>query len=258
MHRPILRLLAVILVLFAIPRAAGAQTTSQPPASTAAAPAPAPAWTGSIGLGFSMNRGNTSTTNLNLTGDAASDPKKKGVWKFKTLYLHDKTDGVLSGDRLLFDARYERTITTKVYGFAALGFLEDHFKDIDYLWAPGAGLGYRLIATDKTTFNADAGLGMKIEKNPGTDVNSDVGVLLGDKFEHKLSKDSAITQAFNALWDAGDFGDAVYTFTAGVTAALVAKVNVKVELLDAYVTRPPSTDVKKNDTALITSFVYKF
>jgi len=259
MYRVLLRLLAVILVPFAIPPGAAAQTTSQAPASaTTTQTPPSPAWTGSVGLGFSMNRGNTSTTNLNITGDATSDPKQKGVWKFKAIYLHDKTDGDLSADRLIFDARYERAITTRVYGFGAVGFLEDQFKDIDYLWAPGAGIGYKLIATDKTTFNTDAGLGMKIEKNTGADVNTDVGVLLGDKFEHKLSKDAAVTQGFNALWDAGDFGDAVYTFSAGVAGALVKKVNIKVELLDAYVTRPPSADVKKNDVALITSFVYKF
>ena len=249
---------AALAVFFAFLPPASAQTV--PPAQPAApAPAPVPPpWTGSIGLGFSMNRGNTSTTNFNITGDATSDPAKKGVWKFKGVYLRDDTDGALSADRLLIDARYERAISTRVYGFGGVGLLEDQFKDIDYLWSPGAGIGYKLVATEATTFNTDAGLGMKIEKNPGTDVKTDVAVLLGDKFEHKLSKDSKITQGFNALWDAGDFGDAVYTFTAGVAAALVAKVNVKVELLDAYVTRPPNADVKKNDVALITSFVYKF
>ena len=70
-------------------------------------------------------------------------------------------------------------------------------------------------------------------------------------------KDAAITLAFNALWKASDFGDGVYTFTAGAAAALTKRVQIKAELLDAYITRPPAA-VLKNDVSLITSFAYKF
>jgi putative salt-induced outer membrane protein YdiY len=257
MFGAIVRFLVVLAAAAAIAPAASAQTTAaQTPA--AAAPAPTPAWTGSAGLGFSMNRGNTATTNLNVTFDATSDTKKKDAWKFKSVYMRDKTDGSLSADRLVFDGRYERTISKRWYGFAALGFLEDEFKQIDYLWAPTAGIGYKLVATDTTTLNTDAGLGVKIEKNPGSDATTDMGVTLGDKFAHKLSKDSALTQSFNALWKADEFADGVYTFSAGVAAALTKKIAVKVDLLDAYITRPPTSDVKKNDVSLITSFAYKF
>jgi putative salt-induced outer membrane protein YdiY len=205
-----------------------------------------------------MNRGNTDTTDFNVTADAKSDPTKKGVWKFKELYQRSETAGAVSADRLLFDARYERTISKRVYGYAGLGFLKDEFKLIDYLWAPGAGLGYRLVATEQTTFNVDGGLGAKIEKNPGVDARTDLGVMLSDKFEHKLSKTSSITQGFTALWKASDFGDALYTFSAGVAAAVTTRTQIKVDLLDAYASRPPTADVKKNDVALLTSFVYKF
>ena len=36
-------------------------------------------------------------------------------------------------------------------------------------WAPAGGIGYKLIATPMTTFNVDAGLGAKIEKDTGLD-----------------------------------------------------------------------------------------
>src|SRR4029450_7273423 len=105
-------------------------------------------------------------------------------------------------------------------------------------------IGYKLVATEQTTVNVDAGLGAKIEKNPGSDATTDLGVMLADKIEHKLSKTSSLTQGFAALWKADDFGDALYTFSAGVAAALTTRTQIKVELLDAYVSRPPSSDVK--------------
>jgi putative salt-induced outer membrane protein len=249
--------LTILVLLAATASLAAAQSTAPAPPAAAPAPPPPP-WTGSIGLGFSMNRGNTSTTDFNVTFDAASDKTKKDVFKFKALYLRDTSQGVLSADRMLVDGRYERTLSDRVYGYAAVGFLKDEFKSIDYLWAPAGGIGYKLIATDTTTFNADAGLGAKIEKDTNVDTRTDFAVTMADKFEHKLTKDSTISQGFTALWKASDFGDAVYTFTAGATAALTKKVQIKVELLDAYVTRPPTAEIKKNDVALITSFGYKF
>lgn len=246
---------------FAIALLAASAAAAQPPAPappSASPEPPPPVWTGSAGAGFSLNRGNTDTTNINLSFEATRDPKTHSVWKFKALYLRGDTGGAATVDRLLFDARNERDLSARVYAFGALQFLEDQFKEIDYLWAPAGGLGYKLVARPMTTLNVDAGLGAKIEKNTGFDAETDVVVTLSDKFEHKLSQTSAVTQAFNALWPAGDFGDALYTFTAGVAASLTARTQVKIEFLDSYAARTPSPDVKKNDVALLTAFVYKF
>jgi putative salt-induced outer membrane protein YdiY len=242
---------------------AAAQAPVTPP------PEPAPAWTGSAGLGLSLNRGNTTTTNFNTSFDATHDPKTRSVWKLKGLYQRGTTNGTLAVDRLLFEGRNERTFSDRVYAFVQLQFLQDEFKAIDYLVAPGAGLGYKLVATPVTTLNVDGGLGVKFEKNTTVEQTGDMAVstsrrrtdavvTASDKFEHKLSKTAAITQSFGALWKAQDFGDALYTFTAGVAASLTTRTQLKIELVDTYVSRPPNADVKSNDVALLTAFVYKF
>jgi putative salt-induced outer membrane protein len=256
MHRPLRTALSVTAVLLAMMAQVAAQA---PPAPASGQPEPPPPlWTGSAGAGFSMNRGNTDTTNLNASFEATRDPKTKSVWKIKSLYLRGETDHTLSVDRFLFDVRNERALSQRVYAFAALQFLEDQFKAIDYLWAPSAGIGYKLVAEPMTTLNVDGGAGVKVEKNPNLDRRVDAVITMSDKFEHKLSKTASITQGFGALWKADDFGDALYTFTAGVAAALTTRTQVKVELLDSYASRPPTAEVKQNDVALLTAFVYKF
>jgi putative salt-induced outer membrane protein YdiY len=119
-------------------------------------------------------------------------------------------------------------------------------------------VGYRLVATPATTFNVDGGLGVKVEKNPGFDHRTDAVVTASNKFEHKLSATATLTQGFGALWKAQDFGDALYTLTAGVAAALTSRTQLKVELLDSYASRPPTAAVQSNDVALLTALVYKF
>lgn len=228
----------------------------QPP--PAPAPPPPPPWTGSAGLGLSLNRGNSSTTNFSLSAEATHDPKTKSLWKFKALYLRGETNGELAVDRLLFEVRNERTLSPRVYVFGQFQYLQDEFKEIDYLAAPSGGIGYKLVMTPKTTFNVDGGLGYKAEKNPGFERRDDFVVTLSDKFEHKLSTTSTITQSFGALWKANDFGDALYTFSAGLAAALTTRTQLKVELLDAYSSKPPNPDIKNNDVALLMAVVYKF
>jgi putative salt-induced outer membrane protein YdiY len=215
-------------------------------------------WVGSAGMGFSLNRGNTDTTNINLTFDATYDPKKKDVWKLQALYLRGDTDGEATVDRLFLQGRYERAINTRAFFFGQLQYLRDEFKEIDYLVAPSAGVGYKIIATDTLIFSVDGGFGVKWEKNPGLDVKTSAVVTAGDQLVWKVSPSATVTQGVSVLWDADDFGDALYTFSGGLASSVVKQIELKIELLDTFKTKPPSDLVKKNDVALLMAIVYKF
>lgn len=258
MRKVAVRVFAVVTVAASL-GSTFVQAQTQPPAPPPApAPPPPQAWTGSAGLGLSFNRGNTSTSNLNASFEASQNPTFRSIWKFKGLYLRGETDGALAVDRLLLEGRNERTLSTRTYAFGQVQFLEDQFKQIDYLFAPSVGLGYKLVVTPQTSFNVDGGVGFKVEKNPGFDRRDNAVITASDKFEHKLSSTASVMQSLGALWQATDFGDALYTFTAGIAASLTTRTQLKVELLDTYATEPPNVAVKKNDVALLTAFVYKF
>jgi hypothetical protein len=47
------------------------------------------------------------------------------------------------------ELRDELNLDTRVYAFGQLQFLEDQFKQIDYLVAPARGIGYKLVATPR-------------------------------------------------------------------------------------------------------------
>ena len=253
--REVIRRVLVVLTVTTLAGAVRAEAQATAPAPPAPPPPP---WTGSAGFGLALNRGNTATTNLNVSFDATHDPKTRSVWKFKGLYLRGTNNGTVALDRLQLEGRNEHTLSTRVYAFGQLQVLEDQFKDIDYLVAPTAGVGVKIVATPATSFNVDGGLGVKIEKNPGLDRRADAVVTANDRLEHKLSKTAVVTQGFGALWKAQDFGDALYTFTAGLAASVTTRTQLKVELLDTYASRPPTAAVKSNDVALLTALVFKF
>jgi putative salt-induced outer membrane protein len=221
-------------------------------------PPPPPVWTGSASLGLGLTAGNSDTRNVNLAFEATRDPKTRNVFKTSALYLWSEQDGEASANRLSFLVRDEYKLSARTFVFGQVQYLRDPFKEIDYLVAPTGGIGYKIIDTDRTTFSVDAGAGSTWEKNPGLDVKVSGAVTAGEQFSHKLSATASLVQSVSALWTMDDFGDALYTFGAGVSATLTTRTSMKVELLDTYKTAPPSADVKKNDVALLASLVYKF
>jgi putative salt-induced outer membrane protein len=215
-------------------------------------------WTGAASLGLGLSAGNSETRTLNGAIDVTRDPKTRHVLKFSLLYLWSSDHGDDTANRLAFKGRDEYKLTDRTYAFGQVAYLRDPFKAIDYLIAPTGGIGYKLVDTEVTKFSVDGGGGVTWEKNPGVDVRTYGAVTFGEQLSHGLTKTAVVTEGFNALWKADDFGDALYTFSAGIAAAMSARTALKVDLLDTYKTKPPTSDVKKNDVALLVSLAYKF
>jgi putative salt-induced outer membrane protein len=229
-------------------------------ASAQAVPAPAAPtgpWIGSVGGGVALTSGNTDTSTINISYDVTYDPKTKNVVKSDLLFLKGKKDGELIVDRLGFNLRDQYNLGPRAFTFGQLQYLRDTFKAIDYLVAPTAGLGYKVVNTPQTSFNVDGGVGGVWEKNPGTEVHTSAAVTASEHLTHKLSDTANLVEQLSGLWKTSDTSDALYTFGIGLIASLTAKSQLKVELLDTYKGKPPTAATKKNDVALIFSITYK-
>ncbi len=221
-------------------------------------PPPPPAVTGNISVGLALTSGNKDTSTFNASYEVTRDPKTKNVVKSSGLFLRGKSDGALTAEQLALVGRDEYAFSKRTFAFGELRYLHDKFKEISYLLAPTAGVGYRFVETTPTLLSASAGAGAVWEKNPGSDVRASGAVTAEEKLSHKLSPTATITQSVSALWKTKDFGDALYTFGAAIAVSVVSKAQLKVELLDTYKNQPPAPGVKKNDVAILMGVVYKF
>jgi putative salt-induced outer membrane protein YdiY len=238
-------------------QAPAAPGNAQPSASAAPSPPPGP-WTGSAGAGLAFTRGNTDTSNVNASYDVTYDPKTGNVVKSDAQYLRGKNDGDLTVDHLGFEARDQYPLSARAFAYGQFQFLRDTFKAIDYLLAPTAGLGYKLVDAPQTTLAVDAGLGGVWEKNPNMARMASGAFTASEHFMEKLSALATVTQQIAGLWKTSDFGDTLYTFDVALAATLTTKSQLKVELLDTYKTKPPTAGIKKNDVATVFSIGYKF
>ena len=238
--------------------AAAAQQPPPPPPPPPPPEPPPPAWSGSLGAGLAVTSGNTDTSTLNVSFDVASRPKMRHVFKAEALYLRGEEDDELNVDRFGAKARHEYNFRPKVFLFGQLEYLRDPFKDIDYLVAPTAGVGYKVFDTEDLQLAFDGGLGMKWEKSTADGSNTDGAVAAGQRFLRKLSKNATFTQSIAALWAMDDFGDALYTFKIGLAAGVTQRLQLKFELVDLYKTKPLEATIEKNDVSIVTAIAYKF
>lgn len=251
---------ALIVALWLGPAAiAGAQ---QPPPAAPATPAepppPPPGWTGSFGAGLALTQGNSDTSTLNLAYDVLRDTGGPFLFKSTGLFLRGESEGELTADRLVFDARVDRKLTERTSLFGQLAYLRDQFKEIDYLISPTVGVAQILVKRTNAELSVDGGVGIVSEKNPGIDVRTSGAVTAGEYFKLKISSTAELTQKVTALWKMDDFGDSLYIFGVGLAANITSQTQLKAELLDTFKNRPPSDTVQKNDIAILLSFVYKY
>ena len=240
----------LMCLLFAVSLPATAQDKTAPPP-------PPKSFTGNFGAGLALTGGNTDTKSFNLSYEVTHDPKKRNIFKSQGLYLRSSASDVTTTDLLRIGVKDDYLLTDRVSVYGAFGYLRDPFKSISYLLNPNGGLGFRIYNTDHISFALNGGAGGVWEKNEGIDVRSSGTLNAGQNFSYKLSDTAKITQNMTGMWKTSEMADALYHFDIALVTSVVKKVDVKIEFMDEYKNRTPF-GIKKNDTALIMSLLYKF
>lgn len=232
---------------------------SLPAASpAAAADEPKPGWHGSFGAGLSLNSGNSDAKSYNLGLDLKYDPKTRNVLKLAGLYLRSDANGQATADKLTAVVRDEYSFSERFFVYGEVAFLSDKIAQVEYLWSPNAGVGYKLVKTGAVTLEASAGYGGAFEKYEGQDSTSSGAWRAAEAFAWKVSPAVAITQKASGLWKSSDTGDAYYHFDVGLTTSLSKLLELKLSYFLDHKTRPALPTLEKTDTAFIAALVAKF
>jgi putative salt-induced outer membrane protein YdiY len=230
----------------------------------AQAPAPAPAappareYSGSFGGGITLTGGNTDTRSYNLAFNHIHERKNGNTDKITALYLRGEQNDVLTLDRASVIFRDEYKLSKRVFLFGEVSYLHDPFRDVNYYVAPVGGLGYKFVDTDRTKLQFSGGAGGTWERNSYVPVKSSGAVNAGQNFSQKISTSSEFVETVVAVWNTNDFSDSLTGFSAGLTTSISKQFELKVEFRDSYKNLPPNPTIKKNDTALVITFLLKY
>jgi len=244
---------ATLGCMFLLSSLALAQTPATPPAAT-----PAREYSGSFGGGITLTGGNTDTRSYNLAFNHIHERKNGNTDKITALYLRGEQNDVLTLDRASVIFRDEYKLSKKVFLFGEVNYLHDPFRDINYYVAPVGGIGYKFVDTDRTKLQFSVGAGGTWERNSYVPVKSSGAINAGQTFSQKISTSSEFTETVAAVWNTNDFSDSLTGFAAGLTTSISKQFELKVEFRDSYKNKPPNPTIKKNDTALVITFLLKY
>ena len=159
-----------------------------------------------------MSRGNSDADSFNAMLDLflVAD-----AWKHELTVdgLYGKSAGIVAAER--WDARLQSNynITTSLFAFGALSYINDRFSGFVYQTSATGGLGYKFVNTDSTKLSLQAGVGYQNLK-PETLIKDDDGAVIerdpqesqsdivgtgGIDFEQDFNKNTKLTDKLIVL-----------------------------------------------------------
>lgn len=212
-------------------------------------------WRRSFEFGLSMTQGNSDTlrytAGLNVTRDRDAD-----LTQFKANASYGESEDVKDTENATAMARYGRDLSKSAYALASLDGGYDSIADLDYRLSFILSPGLRLIRTDRTALNVEAGAGYLEEEKGGVSRGFAAGRLAG-----ALER---ILNPYVLAWCAGEYipklSDTGVFFAnaeVGLVSFLAQNLSLNVVFRERY-DSDPVPGKTASDAALTTSLSITF
>ena len=216
--------------------------------------------TGSISYGFGFASGN-SATNSSLGANVAFEGKENSI-ALAASSQFDSQANAKNTNRITFDSQYERMLTNNWLAAGLFSLLKSNQQELNLRSTYGAGIGRRLVQTDKTALTVLGGAAYSHENytvQPANmeQVRSNAEALGGITFStFRFSKLSVRSQTlvFPSL---SDLGRLRFSSQSNLQIELMRNFNWNFQLYENYDTRPP-VHAPKNDLGITTSVGWTF
>lgn len=123
-----------------------------------AGPQPALVVNGGANAGIISTAGNTEVNSLRVDGDLTA---RAGVHRYSgsAAVTRAKDREIETARNWTAAFKYDRFVSERMFFNGNAILTNDRFRDLDLRTALGAGIGYQVLSTPRTTLTADAGLG---------------------------------------------------------------------------------------------------
>ena len=212
-------------------------------------------WHGGIAIGGAVASGNTNSKTLAATADGVRETSADKITLYGLAnYAH--SDGTTTADLLRLGGRYDFNLSERVFVFGGGEGETNKAGGVDSRYALNAGVGYKLIRTQRTSWDVFGGVGYSGTKFTDDTSRNGAELLLGEESSHKLSETTTVKQRLVAYPGTSRIGTRA-TFDAGLATAISGGWTLNVGLAARYASKV-ALGLKKSDTLLTFGFGYKY
>jgi putative salt-induced outer membrane protein YdiY len=217
-------------------------------------------WSGFFDAGLSTTKGNSDTLSFTLDGKAVREsPVDKFTVDFNSILAKNGTTGatVTTAHAITGGIRADFNVSPKFFAFGFTDFQYDEFQDLDLRNVLGGGMGYHVIKSKKTAFEAYGG-GAYDQAYYSTGVNQKSGEInLGESVSYKLSGRSSLNEELDLFPNLTYTGQYRMTFNGAAVTKINSWLNWQISFNDLYVSNP-QPGIKTNDVILTTGIRVSF
>lgn len=247
----------VVLLLFALPRIAAAQTPTAPPAPAAApAPPPPPEREGSAEFAFVGTTGNSSTQTIGLGGELIYRPSPWEA-RLKLNYVRNESEDELKAQSFVLTLRAQRPLRPLLSGYAQYGYQRDRFAGILNRNTVEGGVAYTALDQAPQKLVVDGGLGYAHETRLLGDNLSTATLGGGLIYTLKISKTSDLSEDGHFVFSLSDGSDWRYANAVALSAKITTIFSLKLSNTIRYV-NAPVLGFKNTDAVTAVALVAKF
>jgi len=153
-------------------------------------------WSGKGELGGSFASGNSETEAVNAALEVSNAYDK---WKHTLGFAgnYGSDEGGTTAQRWEVRGQSDYQFTERAYAFGAGRYDDDRFSAFEYQASLAAGLGYRIIDSERTKFWVQGGPGYRFAELRETGESEDGLIFRGDAgFEHQFTETTKIVDRF--------------------------------------------------------------
>ncbi|HEV2101161.1 MAG TPA: DUF481 domain-containing protein [Candidatus Acidoferrum sp.] len=228
-------------------------------------------WNGTVDTGLALTRGNSETASFTLAAKAIREtPRDKLTVYGDYIFANNSSvpPSVTTANALDAGVRGDLNIHSgRLFVFALGDFQTNQLQHLDLRSVFGGGFGYHFIKTANTTFDLFGGItydrdsfGAYNTTNPApppvlllvpSSVQNSAEAVLGEEFDTKLSKRTALTERFSFYPNLSHTGDYRFQLDSTVSTQMKKWLSWQSTFSDRYISYPP-VGLKANDLLLST------
>lgn len=217
---------------------------------------------GGAGIGYSFTRGNSDQTQSSLTADAGYRREKFDLHGDLNS-IFSSQDGAETTERHALNARYDRFISPRAFGFALTAFERNERQKLDLRSRFGGGFGWKAIKGRRSQFDLLGGFTLTNEQFSNGEGEMLPRESTGEGlfgFEGATSRFFGVrlTTRLTAHPNLVQTGRYRIEYDASAHVPLVAGFNWKVSLFDRFDSDPPRDGVLRNDYGMVSTFGVAF
>ena len=215
-------------------------------------------WGGLFDTGLALTQGNSSTETFTLSAKAVRETPRDKITLYSTyIYGNDSSTSPsrTTANALTAGIRGDYNFRPSFFGFALLNFETNELQHLDLRDVIGAGFGYHVIHTARTTFDLFGGgtydrdsFGTYTLTNPAPPpplttvpalVQNSAEAVLGEEFDSKLSKRTTLAERFSFYPNLSHTGDYRFEFDSTVATQVKSWLSWHLTFSDHYISYPP-------------------